>query len=568
MAIAFGERDVMNSEHSTAPPNTPPLHHSNSFLPPALLAGIVALAFLRCLAFPYSSYDDDFFILNNPFLQTVTWENLRQLWIPGSFARESLYIPVTYVSYFLEVALGGGFRPGLMHGTSLLLHVLNTLLVFQLFKRLGMRPFGAFAAGLGFALHPLQVEAVAWAMGRKDVLSATFALLCLIAYLRHLNTGKLRYWGWAFVASLLALLSKPSLIILPGLLILLECFKAFIPLQEISTAATQAPEPDKSLLRTLRQLTFRTAPFFVVAAGILAVNLNIPNQPVFKQDLLYSILSVPVVLGGWIRRFLLIEPIQHYYPWPARETLAHATLGGAAMLLGAGLLLAWIFLKQSKKAWLLFGTAFFSIAFLTPLALLRSIGPFITADRYGYFPLVGIFFLLGWLHQTLPYRFQKPYQIALFCWLGMAAVFGQTVLDHWKDKASIWATAVRHHPNNADIHYHLARACQDENKQDKAEQHYLRSLELDPGNRQATVNLGGLYYQQKNFAAAAACFEHATRYPAADLPHIYMNLALAHLQLGRSRPAIQALAKAIELNPDFSQARLLLDKIHRTPSEP
>ena len=167
---------------------------------PALGAAVL-LVYGQCLSFSFTNWDDPQYILQNPVLLEASWETLRQVLRPGTIPGEVLYIPVTYLSFWLERALFE-LAPWAVHLTNVLLHLISTLLVWKICERLSGGWLAGVVAAVVFGFHPLQVEAVAWASGRKDVLSAAFSLAAMWSFLD-------RRWTLCILLAIVAMFAKP-----------------------------------------------------------------------------------------------------------------------------------------------------------------------------------------------------------------------------------------------------------------------------------------------------------------------------------------------------------------------
>ena len=155
---------------------------------------VVICLYYRTFSFPYTNWDDFEFIRDNPLLLSADIDSIEGIITPGGVRHEMLYIPLTYLSYFAENSIGG-LKPSVVHGTNIVLHVANTLLVLIFISSLSNNWGVAFIGTLAFAVHPLMVEPVAWCMGRKDLLSTFFGLGALITYSRFLTqNNRLFYW--------------------------------------------------------------------------------------------------------------------------------------------------------------------------------------------------------------------------------------------------------------------------------------------------------------------------------------------------------------------------------------
>ncbi|MDP2703064.1 MAG: hypothetical protein Q8P98_13445, partial [Candidatus Rokubacteria bacterium] len=242
---------------------------------PALVGLATLLVFLPALGNQFVNWDDEVNLVSNPHFRGLGWVQLR--WMFGN-TLGGHYIPMTWLSFGLDYVLWG-MRPAGYHATSVVLHAANAILFYFVARRLLRAAVqadprsltrGATAAALLFSLHPLRGESGAWATERRDVLMGFFALLCVVSYLRAIDSdgggAPHRGWYWTAVGLFgLALLSKSLVVGLPVVLLLLDVY----PLRR------SAREPDKAGGRTLFRLALEKIPFALLAAAVAAVTLAV-----------------------------------------------------------------------------------------------------------------------------------------------------------------------------------------------------------------------------------------------------------------------------------------------------
>ncbi|MCK5845672.1 MAG: hypothetical protein KAG97_13245, partial [Victivallales bacterium] len=332
----------------------------SSWWAPAIFAVSAVLAvYLPSVFYPFVGYDDNPYIILNPYLGNLDIDSLIGIWRSGGCAEENLYIPLTYTTYFIETGIFGK-APLPIHLDNVLLHLTNTSLFLFLLRRLGFARGTALVAVLAFALHPLQVEPVVWCMGRKDLLSVFLALLAIIAYSRPFSPnddaiaaesscrgpdaasngsnsrkGFLSSMSLSVFLGLAAMLSKPVMIVLPAILLAYElCFRV---------------SKDKCD-STLSSWTFRLRNFdrerlgavFALGAsavGVLCVNLLGSFRVPLHAASTRLCLVVSYASAEWLKRFLMFGTMQHQYIWPSDSDLA-SPLNTVISLLAAGLAFA------------------------------------------------------------------------------------------------------------------------------------------------------------------------------------------------------------------------------------
>ncbi|MFT5129303.1 MAG: hypothetical protein ACI8W8_002925 [Rhodothermales bacterium] len=453
-----------------------------TWLAPVFLLVLCLLVYGRVLTFGYTNWDDPTYIVNNPVLQQADAASLRGVFTPGSIPHEVLYIPVTYLSFWLERACFD-LRPDALHGTNLLLHLANVLLLWALLRGRFAAGLVAFAGALLFALHPLQVETVAWCSGRKDLLATAFALLCLHAWQRKQSQ-------WSLVFAAFAIFAKPTMLILPALLLIW----------------------DPASWRERRPTLVATAALSLIAFFLNQSSLPLPAD---IPPLATRLAHAPWIAGDTLFRFLLIDQALHFYPWPESRVLG-SVIG---LLIGVAAVFGMIWGWRRQQDWLWMGIAFAVVA-LAPMAkLLMGYREFITADRYTYFPMIGVAIVISGALSHLPAKRLPIAGIALgLLSLGLVALSWPQV-GKWRNSVTLWRDYVDTE-RSAFGHHQLGRAIRaDQGSAEDA----LDALET-------AQSLGG------------------------DTPGLFYDLGVTYEEFGRSSAALDAYRDTLTRNPNFVEA--------------
>ena len=331
--------------------------------PTWVVAAVALCLYARTIGFSFLDWDDLIFIVNNPVLAHVSFENLGRILTPGGIDGEWLYVPVTYLSYFAESAIFGGPNSQSAHMINAVLHALNGMLVLRLARRLKLGLPAAIAAAILFVVHPLQVEAVAWAMGRKDLLATLACLIAIECWQRDTTRAP---W-FAAVAVGVAVLAKPTAVILPAILVLMDWHQH---------ALTK-----KRLVQLL--------PSIVGAVVLLIVNLRL-GSGIGGMDLSRNagrLWHLPWAICDFLQRFLLLQPPDFLY-LPHRLTPDTISI---SVYLACLVIIATVYIAyRTNQRRFLFGILF-AVITAAPIAnVFFASKIFITADRYTYLPLVGI----------------------------------------------------------------------------------------------------------------------------------------------------------------------------------
>lgn len=508
------------------------------------LAVVVLLLYGRTIGYPFTNWDDIHFLTNNPALQEMSWENLQRIWTPGGVPKELIYIPLTYLSHLVESWLFG-LTPTAVHASNVLLHLLCTMLVFVFCRELSRERWIAFLAALLFAVHPLQVEAVAWAMGRKDLLSTCFALASLIAYVHYLRNQSASWLGAALVGFLLAVLAKPTMLVLPLVMVLLDIYL-----------------PGPAAPRHWGQ----KIPFVLIALLVYMLNSRLPVDAVQDvPDLSFRLFSVPWIAATWVQRtFLLAQPVP-FHVWPTTAQWLPVLLLGGVFTLALILVMVQSLRHGWRVVW--FGLMFFAIGFLPTLNLVLKPRDFVTADRYGYFPLIGIFYLLAMGALRLPVRWRPLYHKWLGLFLLIAAAGSWLQVGIWQDSLQVWNRVRLHAPSHPLVRNNLAMSFIDAGQLDQAERQFRIGLQFAPNYLPLYENLGYLYLDQDRPEVAIAIFSRLVEL-APEHPRYHHNLGSAYQRAGQFSDAIDSYVYTLALNEDRPETWLQLGTAYAAVEEP
>lgn len=497
----------------------------------ALLFLGTVLLFSRVTRYGFINYDDPSYVTSNPHVQG----GLSREGIVWAFTAPTDYWhPLTWLSHMLDWQLYGSAAFG-HHLTSVVIHALNAVLVFLVFRRLTGEFWLSACAAAVFAWHPLRVESVAWVTERKDVLSGLLFLLTVLAYGRYVAArAAKRTWGWSYGLTLLCfvagLMSKPMLVTVPVVLLILDRW----PLKR-SNVAWRA--------RVIEKL-----PFFVAAAIVAAATIHLQrHEGAFVLDLPFgqragnAVVSISRYLGKLFWPANLIVCYPHPGHWPAPVVIAAAALGLAVTTA------AWR--QRYVEPWLLTGWLWF-VVMLAPVIGLVQVGFQAMADRYSYLPLLGIEMALLWTFQA---GCRTPSQrlmatIAVAALLGGAAVVTWKQESHWRDSVTLFEYAVAATNRNPVAEDFLASALFSAGRIDEAAAHAERATSTDPRNYQARVTLGGIRERQGRVPDAIRLYREALALHPTN-PPVQMQLGL--LRLANGQPDEARLLMAAGLRTDI-----------------
>ncbi len=531
-----------------------------------LLVLITALVYWPVTGFDFTNYDDPDYITYNPVVQ----QGVTGPMIEWAFTTDhaSNWHPLTWISHALDCEIYG-LKPGGHHLTNLLFHLANTVLLFWLLEGLtGAMWRSALVAAL-FAWHPLHVESVAWVSERKDVLCTFFWLLTLAAYGKYAKGSRKNganpwiWYGLALVFYALGLLSKPMVVTLPFVLLLLD----YWPLKRIAECGGQCPFPMRSAESETQEgkiavwrLVAEKVPFFVLS-GLECVATfwaqksgnSVVTAAAFPVSDRIANALVAYVLYLW----KTVCPVDLAVPYPFSHEWTFAQAAGAGLLLAA--ITAAVLWRARMQPHLAVGWFWF-LGTLVPVIGLVQVGMQFMADRYTYIPLIGVFIAVAWsipAAWTILPRPGRVFATATGAILVTLLLVTRVQLFYWQNSVTLFTHTVAVTRDNILAEYNLGEALVRADASEEAEKHYLKALAIKP-NRveaqynsqpQARFNLAVIYLQEGKLPDAEALFETCVHKEPGE-PRTHAALATTLLAMGRTAEGIQEEREAVKLNPN------------------
>ncbi len=561
---------------------------------PGLLCLLLALAtlavYLPVARYGYVNYDDsDYVSENTHVLSGLKWENVLWAFTTG---HASNWHPMTWLSHMLDCQLFGD-HVGAQHLNNVGFHIANTLLLFLLLRRMtGAFWRSALVAAL-FALHPLHVESVAWISERKDVLSAFFFLLTIGAYVRYAEIQALKaenrrpkaegrpkpdtestarsaapgsrfkvqgsrfevppscspppsslFYLLSLALFALGLMSKPMLVTLPFVLLLLD----YWPLQrpQLNTKSSK--------LKTLLPLVREKLPFFALAAASGVITFVVQRKGGAVSTSLSVGARIANALVSYIRyigKVFWPENLSILYPhpghWPAWQVVASAVLLAAISAVAL--------LSARRRPYLAVGWLWFC-GTLVPVIGLVQVGIQSMADRYTYIPLIGLFILLVWgINELVPPRPWRANALSLgaAAMLAACALLTERQIHFWHDSEALFRHAVQVTPNNYLAYNNLGFYLSKVGRTAEAMEDYRLSLKINPSYEDALNNLGYALAGQKKYQEAIPLYEAALRIRPNHV-EVNNNLGNALSEIGKIDEAIQHYLIALKQDPNHADA--------------
>ena len=497
-----------------------------------LLALVTLVTFLPVTDCGFVSFDDPDYVTANRHVQGG-WSLAGLAWALTANVASNWH-PLTLVSHMLDVELYG-LTPRGHHLTSLLLHVLGTILLFSTLYQMTGALARSTVVALLFALHPAHVESVAWVAERKDVLSGVFFFLALRAWWRYVQTPSRGRYAATGLWMALGLAAKPMLVTLPCVLVLLDIW----PLRR------ELP---------LWQFGREKLPLFALSLASAVATLAAQAGSLASTDALplgHRFANAALAYLGYLRILAWPRGLAVFYPMPATFPFVQAALS-ATLLAGLTVLAFWL---RRRAPFAMVGW-FWYLGTLVPVIGLVQVGSQAAADRYTYLPSIGLFVVVAW---GLPELMGsgRAARIGLAGGVSVAilalVVGTRAQIGTWRDSESLYRHALAVTENNHVAHQNLAQTLAAQGKRAEAIEHFRAALAIRPNTWEAAAGIGTTLRAAGEPAAALPWFRQALAL-AGENGSLHYSLAIALEDLGRQDEAIAELRAAIALSPELADA--------------
>ena len=507
----------------------------------------------QVLNYQFVNYDDDLYITDNPTVQNGLTRDGLGLAFTSSYA--GLWHPLTMLSHMLGCELFG-LNPGGHHLINLLFHIANALLLFLWLQRTTQAMGPSFLVAALFALHPLHVESVAWVAERKDVLSTFFWLLTMWAYVWYVEAPRLGRYLLILLCFMLGLMSKPMLVTLPFVLLLLDYWPLNRWTLNGSAAVSHSRVSQDAKARqgiSIKRLAWEKAPLFALATLFSLVTFWAEKkigavQSLENVALTSRLANALVAYVTYLGKMIWPTRLAVFYPLPGAIPLWQ--------WLGAGLTLAFLSLliirQCRRRPYLLVGWLWY-LGTLVPVIGLVQVGGQALADRYTYVPLIGLFILVAYGMAGLgpkwrPARYLLPVGAAMILAALMICTWIQ--VQYWRDSASLFAHALQVTKDNALAHDSLGIVLLSQGQVDQAIDHFDEAVRLNPNYAKGHYNLGNALLARGEVNQAVAHYERALQIRP-NYAKAHNSLGLALLSQGKMDEAIVHCEEALRLQPNY-----------------
>lgn len=518
-------------------------------LPLLLVLIVTILVFGQVVSHDYLSWDDDVFLYQNPHTQPPTLASLKAYWT-APYAH--LYSPVTYSAWWLLARTFGASGPGgawivppmVYHAASLLAHLLAVTMAYLLLVLLVRNRWAAGVGALLFAIHPLQVEAVAWASELKDLLSGLFGLLAVLLYVLSRRRGRVGLYLAATMAYVLAILSKPNLVALPLLVWVVDCL------------VERRPTPSPSLKGgEQRRAALWLLPWLVIAGAHVLLTRHVqPPAPELVLPLWQRLFVAGDSLAFYLGKLFL--PVRLTADYGRMPSLVVQEWWGYLTWLAPAALLAVAIIMRKRSRWALPGLLWFSLALLPVLGLL----PFdfqqysTVADHYAYLAMFGPALTFAGLALHLKGFHGRLPLVLLFVLL--AAQSGLQTIS-WNNNQIFWQHTMTVNPKSFLAHNNLGAVYTQLGKLPQAAEQFELALQIRPDDADTLVNLGMLQGGLGQTERAKELLEKGLQQRPGD-PKALLTLGMIALQEKQYNTAISRFQTLIETQPEDAAVRYQL----------
>jgi tetratricopeptide (TPR) repeat protein len=551
---------------------------------------VVTLAvFWQVNHYDFINFDDNIYVTKNLRIQSgITFYGFHWAF---STRYADLWNPLVWLSLMLDYQLHG-LNAGGYHLTNLILHVMSALLLFWLFNRMtGTIWKSAFVAAL-FALHPLHVESVAWIAERKDVLSAFFWMLTLCLYVYYTEKPIIRRYLLVLLCFACALMSKPMVITLPVVMILLDYWplsrlqsrKIVTNMPEVISVSTnqrkkknkfkkdalnknasppcvqKLSEPRIAGIIPIWQL-WEKIPFFVLSAVMIIITFyttdalyNSNTHDLKHFPLVSRLTNAPVAFVTYLEKTFWPHDMAIFYPFSDQIPLWQVV--GASLLIL--IITAAVILMIKRLPYLFTGWMWFSITIAPVIGIIQiSIAaPYAMADRYHYLPSIGLGFMLAWgipaLIKNEAIRKNSLFPAGII-FLVLLSFISWNQCGYWKNSFEIWNHTLKVTDYNWLAYDNRGNTYKGLGNYKQAIEDYGKAIKFNPAYAEPHNNRGVAYYDLGNYRQAIEDYDRAIKINPL-FAESYNNRSLAYNELGNYKQAIEDLNRAIEINPSYIEA--------------
>lgn len=481
----------------------------------------------------FIALDDQAYITDNPFIKSLSWENIKNIF---STFYNANYHPLTTLLYAIEFKIFGN-DASIYHIISLCIHIINSFFVYVLIDKLiGHKWFALFGA-LIFAIHPMHVESVVWISEQKDVLYSLFYFAGLIVYIKYLKEKKIRNLYFVFILFLLSLLSKSAAVTFPLILLLFDFY--FKREQNIKTKVEKVP-------------------FFILALifGIISILSQnaagaINDSTMIPYSLFQRVFVVSYAILYYIFKFIVPFDlcVLHYAPkvLPFYYYLCPIIILFICFLIWKS--------KKIRKS-LIFGFLFYLFTILLVVQII-PIGYVIVSERYSYIPYFGLICIVGFIiiqnsniKNSGASSLRKYFKIIGVLIILLFSFLSFQYIKKWQSSTLLFTNIVEKNPNSAFGFNALGKVQSGSGDSLNAIISFSKAISLDSTITESYFCRGNIYFAKKMYENALKDYLKTEKLKP-DYRDNLNNLAFLYSETGKMDEAILYYSKAISLNPSI-----------------
>jgi Tfp pilus assembly protein PilF len=509
---------------------------------------------------PFLNYDDDAYVTENAHVQSgLNWNTVKWAFTTYEFVN---WHPLTWISHALDYQMfqldAGGH-----HESSVALHVLNTLLLFWVLLRATGSPGPSLVVAALFALHPINVESVAWISERKNLLSTLFFLLALGAYRWYAREPRVTRYAAVAALFALGLMAKPQVITFPFVLLLWD----YWPLQRMFADRTEAPPENPATIpaKSLSWLILEKLPLLAICLASAIITLRAERTGGTLSGIYFHPFSVRLqnaILSyvQYVAHAFWPSSLALYYPYASGDSLMRWQVIAASVFLAAVTALV---IVNRRRRYLLVGWFWF-LGTLVPMIGLRQVGIQAMADRYAYLSFIGLFIMVCW--GVRGWTRQRHISSAALAAVGTVALVALAVMTHrqlayWDNNVKLWSHAAAVTRDNYMAEDHLGGALLANGQMELAMPHFYRAVAINPDDPDSNLNIGAYEQQQRNFPQAIVRYNQviSATQDSAVLNAVvrakaFDNMGYLYRELGDLPHARESFEGAVASNPQSAKA--------------
>jgi tetratricopeptide (TPR) repeat protein len=529
-----------------------------SFFISAALVAATLVAYEPIRHNDFVAFDDNKYITENPDIKSgITWQSLSRIFKPHFF----MWHPLTTFTNMLDCELFG-LNPFWHHLVSVLFHLANTLLLFWILREVTGATWPSAFVSAVFAIHPLQVESVAWAAERKTVLSGLFWLLTITVYAWYVKRPGIGRYILLFVVYASCIMTKPVVVTLPLVLLLLD----YWPLERFgghSPAYRGSPPAGKTV--PMGWLLIEKVPLLLLSAFLSVMTFIAQQQggmvrTLERFPLDCRVANMFVSYMKYIGKLIWPSHLAVIYPYPKTNLSDPAAITCIVLfvLITVFSIYAGRYRKYAAVGWLWY------VGTLVPMIGLVQVANQSMADRYMYLPMLGLLVMGVWVIKD--FLGKQLFGKAMLAVLGSvsllsAVIITRTQVSYWRDTKTIFEHTLKVTKKNSIAENGYGSALFNEGRINEAEGHFRKALSIWPTYFDARSNLGKVFLKQGKYDEAVSCFtELLSNKKRAE--EIHYNLATAFSKQAKYDEAAKHFSAVLKLNPSYFDTREKLGDIY------